>query len=137
VEKPYKKSTAFIVNTFNFTPIKFLMAKSGKKGFRQWLRKENIPAWMRNKYLIVIAAFLAWILFFDRNNLISQAGLRMKLSDYREKKEYLEDQIASVNKEKKELLTNQDSLERFGREQYMMKKDDEDLYVIVPEKKKK
>ena len=113
------------------------MAKSGKKGFRQWLRKENIPAWMRNKYLIVIAAFLAWILFFDRNNLISQAGLRMKLSDYREKKEYLEDQIASVNKEKKELLTNQDSLERFGREQYMMKKDDEDLYVIVPEKKKK
>ena len=42
-----------------------------------------------------------------------------------------------MKREKQELLTNKDSLEQFAREQYMMKKDNEDLYVIVEEKEKK
>ena len=91
---------------------------------------------MRNKYLLALSAFLVWMLFFDRNDIVSQIQLRMKLADYRDKKEYYEKQIKDVKREKNELLTNKDSLERFAREQYMMKKDNEDLYVIVPEKKK-
>ena len=91
---------------------------------------------MKNKYLITIAAFLVWMIFFDRNDIISQIRLRLKLSDYRDKKDYYELQIAGVKKEKQELLTNQASLEKFAREKYMMKKDNEDLFVIVPEKKK-
>ena len=91
---------------------------------------------MRNKYFISLTAFFVWMLFFDHNNIISQVQLRMKLSDYLGKKEYYEQQIAQVKKEKQGLLTNQDSLERFAREKYLMKKDNEDLYVIMPEKKK-
>lgn len=91
---------------------------------------------MRNKYLISLTAFFIWMLFFDHNNIISQVQLRMKLSDYLGKKEYYEQQIAQVKTEKQGLLTNQDSLERFAREKYLMKKDNEDLYVIMPEKKK-
>ena len=91
---------------------------------------------MRNKYFISLTAFFIWMLFFDHNNIISQVQLRMKLSDYLGKKEYYEQQIAEVKKEKQGLLTNQDSLERFAREKYLMKKDNEDLYVIMPEKKK-
>lgn len=91
---------------------------------------------MRNKYFITLTAFFIWMLFFDRNNIISQVQLRMKLSDHLGKKEYYEQQIAAVKKEKQGLLTNQDSLERFAREKYLMKKDNEDLYVIMPEKKK-
>lgn len=75
------------------------------------------------------------MLFFDRNDLVSQVQLRMKLSDYRDKKEYYELQIKDVKREKQELLTNKDSLEQFAREQYMMKKENEDLYVIVTEEK--
>jgi len=60
----------------------------------------------------------------------------MKLAADRDKKEYYEQQIKDVKQEKNELLTNKDSLERFAREQYMMKKDNEDLYVIVPGEKK-
>jgi len=85
---------------------------------------------MRNKYLLTLLAFFIWMLFFDQNDIV------MKLSDYRSKQAYYEQQIKDVNREKNELLTNKDSLERFAREQYMMKKDNEDLYVIVPEKKK-
>lgn len=91
---------------------------------------------MRNKYVITITAFLVWMLFLDRNDIISQVQLRLKLSDLRDKKSYYQQQIAEVKKEKQELLTNQDSLEKFAREKYMMKKDNEDLFVIVPEKKK-
>ena len=91
---------------------------------------------MRNKYFISLTAFFIWMLFFDRNNIISQVELRMKLSDYVGKKEYYEQQIAQVKKEKQGLLTNQDSLERFAREKYLMKKDNEDLYVIMPVKDK-
>jgi len=81
-------------------------------------------------------AFLVWMLFFDDNNMVSQVQLRLKLSDYEQKKEYYQNQIKEVNKEKQELLTNQGSLEKFARERYMMKKDNEDLFVILPEKKK-
>lgn len=92
---------------------------------------------MRNKYFIAALSFLIWMFFFDRNNIISQAHLRMKLSDYRQKKSYYTLQIAGVKKEKQELMTNKNSLEKFARERYMMKKDDEDLFVIVPKAEKK
>ena len=74
--------------------------------------------------------------FFDQNDIVSQVKLRLKLSEYRDKKEYYEQQIVAVKKEKSELLTNRDSLEKFARERYMMKKDDEDLFVIVEESQK-
>ena len=92
---------------------------------------------MKNKYLITITAFLVWMLFFERNDIVSQIRLRMKLADFRQKEEYYKEQISIVKNERQELLTNTDSLERFAREQYMMKKDNEDLYVIVEEKKEK
>lgn len=98
------------------------------------LRKGSIPAILKNKYLIVSIAFLSWMLFFDNNDLVSQVQLRMKLSEYQGQKDYYEQKIREVKKEKQELLTNQQLLEKFAREQYMMKKDDEDLFVIVPEK---
>ncbi|MEO6168000.1 MAG: septum formation initiator family protein [Chitinophagales bacterium] len=105
------------------------------KSFFPVIRRGKIPSISKNKYLIASVAFLSWMLFFDNNDIISQVQLRMKLSEYRNKKEYYEQKISEVKKEKQELLTNQQSLEKFAREQYMMKKDDEDLFVIVPEKK--
>lgn len=103
---------------------------------KRFLNRLRIPSWARNKYLIAITAFFLWMLFFDRNNIIAQVQLRMKLSDCHDKKDYYSEQIAEVKKEKNELLTSPDSLEKFARERYMMKKDNEDLFVIVPEKKK-
>ena len=58
---------------------------------------------MRNKYLLCLSAFLIWMLFFDRNDIVSQVQLRMKLADYRDKKEYYEKQIKDVKREKNEL----------------------------------
>lgn len=99
------------------------------------IKKGKFAVFLKNKYLLVSLAFLCWMLFFDNNDIATQVRLRLKLSEFRNKKEYYEQKIAEVKKEKQELLTNQSSLEKFAREQYMMKKDNEDLFVIVPEKK--
>ena len=110
--------------------------KSYFKKFPGNLLKGKIPSLLRNKYLLATAAFFSWMLFFDDNDIISQVRLRLKLSEYESKKEYYQEKISEVKKEKEELLTNQASLEKFAREQYMMKKDNEDLFVIIPEKAK-
>jgi len=110
--------------------------KATIKKFFSNIRKGKIPSILKNQYVLASAAFLAWMLFFDDNDIISQVRLRMKLSEYQHKKDYYEERISEVKKEKQELLTNQQSLEKFAREEYMMKKDNEDLFVIVPEEKK-
>src|SRR4030095_13029633 len=91
---------------------------------------------LKNKFILAGTAFLIWMFFFDDNDIVSQIRLRLKVSEYHKQKKYYEQRIAEVRKEKEELLTNQESLEKFAREKYMMKKDDEDLFVIVPEKEK-
>jgi cell division protein FtsB len=110
------------------------MAARPKKNRFSFLRFHKFPSWAKNLYVITGAAFLAWMLFFDRNDLITQVRLQMKLDQYRQKKHYYEQQINAVNKEQQELLTNKEALERFAREEYLMKKDEEDLFVIVQEK---
>ncbi len=97
------------------------------------LHKGKVTGLLKNKYFMIFLAFFTWMLFFDNNDIISQIQLRVKLSEYKNKKEYYQQEIAEVKKEQHELLTNQASLEKFAREKYMMKKDNEDLYVIVPE----
>jgi cell division protein FtsB len=110
--------------------------KASFKKFTSTLKKRKVAAILKNKYVIAFAAFLTWMFFFDDNDIASQVRLRLKLSDYRSQRSYYEQRISDVKREKQELLTNQQSLEKFAREEYMMKKDDEDLFVIVPEEKK-
>ncbi|MBA3649576.1 MAG: septum formation initiator family protein [Chitinophagales bacterium] len=99
------------------------------------VRRGRIAPFFKNKYVITVTAFLVWMLFFDKNDIITQIQLHQKLRGYQQKKEYYQQQIKEVNNTKRELQTNQASLEKFARERYMMKKDNEDLYVIVPAKK--
>ena len=94
---------------------------------------EKIPAWLRNKYMITLLAFTVWMAFFDQNDLISQVKLRMELGQLQQDKTYFEEEIARTRDELEELLTDNEKLERFARERYLMKKDDEVVFVIVPE----
>lgn len=91
---------------------------------------------MKNKYVLASVFFLIWLTFFDRNNFIEQYKLHTQLNDLRSKKEYYAEQIKIVKQEKQELFSNMESLEKFAREHYMMKKANEDLFVFVSDKKK-
>ena len=92
----------------------------------------QLPAWLRNKFFIAFAAFAVWMLFFDERDVFTMRHHRQELRELQQSKKYYTDQI---NKEKTELesLKTAATLEKYAREKYYMKRDNEDLFLI-PEK---
>ena len=93
----------------------------------------KIPRITRNFYVIATVLFLVWMLFIDNNDLITQISLSQKLKNLEAEKTYYQEKISEVKAEREELLSNDELLERFAREKYLMKKESEDVYVIVEE----
>ena len=73
------------------------------------------------------------MLFIDANDIRSQFRLGQKLRDLEAEKEFYEKEIEQVNRERQELLTDDELLEKLAREKYLMKKPEEDGYGIVKE----
>jgi cell division protein FtsB len=94
---------------------------------------KRIPPFVKNFYFLFTVFFLVWMLAFDSNDLINQIKLNRKLSTLKSQKEYYLEKIEEVKKDREELLSNTELLEKFAREKYLMKKDSEDLYIIVEE----
>jgi cell division protein FtsB len=89
---------------------------------------------VRNKFFWVTAAFLVWMLFFDKNDLLSQYQFHQEVSKLKTERDFYTKETAKVTKDLSELTSNPAQLEKFAREKYLMKKDNEDIYVIVREK---
>lgn len=87
----------------------------------------------KSKYLIAGLFFLIWMLFFDRNDLASQLEYRANVGKLKAEKEFYIKEINQVQKDLTELTTDQQKLEKFAREKYLMKKDNEDVFVVVVE----
>ena len=92
---------------------------------------EKIPAVFRNKYLLTIMLFLIWLLLFDSNNLIARYKEMRELRRLKTEREYYLKRIEADRQKLHELKTDNHNLEKFAREQYQMKKSDEDLYIIL------
>lgn len=73
------------------------------------------------------------MLFLDSNNLISRYQLTSKLNSLENEKEYYEEKIEEVEQDRQELFGDDDLVEKFAREKYLMKKPSEDIFVIVEE----
>ncbi len=86
---------------------------------------------MRNKYILTIIIFLIWIVLLDSNNLISRRKEMKNLRKLRADKEYYVQRIEEDKRKLHELKTDDRNLEKFAREQYRMKKADEDLYIVL------
>lgn len=86
---------------------------------------------LKNKYFIATAAILIWMTFLDRNNLIHQVQKSVQLSELKSEKQYYKEKIKETQKARKNLMKNSESLERYAREQYFMKKPDEELYIVT------
>jgi cell division protein DivIC len=86
-----------------------------------------------NKYLIALACFVVWIMFFDENNLIQYKQNQKELALLEEQVDFYKHKIEADKRKLIELQTNDENLEKFAREQFLMKKADEDIYVIVEE----
>ncbi len=106
--------------------------------------RQKIPKWLkpafrlgRNKYAIAAAVFLIWIIFFDRNDLITQVGYIARLHELRNQRAYLNERIDSTDKQLHQLLSNPEELQKFARERYLMKKNNEDVFIIRQPMEKK
>lgn len=95
------------------------------------LRK--LPRAFRNFYFITGAIFFIWMLALDSNNLIARYQLTSKLDALEDEKAYYEEKIREVEKDRQELFGDRESIEKFAREKYLMKKKTEDIYIIVEE----
>ena len=98
---------------------------------KQFLRK--IWPWLKNKYVLTITIFAVWILFFDQNNLVDRMKMSSEIRQLEADREYYLEEIEKDSARLHELTTDRDNLEKYAREQFFMKKPNEDVFVIVEE----
>lgn len=94
---------------------------------------DKLPRFLKNFYFIAGILFLVFMFFISDSNLIRQYQLTKKLRNLENEKAYYSVKIKEVEKDRSELMTDQELLEKFAREKYLMKKEKEDIYVIVEE----
>ncbi len=89
-----------------------------------------IPAPIRNKYFLVLAFFTMWMVFFDKHQFYENWGLSQKVEQMKSDRDYYIEKIEEVKKDEKDLQLN---IEKYGREHYFMKKDNEDVFIFEEE----
>jgi len=81
--------------------------------------------------VLTFVLFVLWMLMFDQNNLNERRKNNRDYNQLLKERDYFQMKIEENGKRIMELKTNNDNLEKFAREQYLMKKDNEDIFIIV------
>ncbi|MBT2163257.1 FtsB family cell division protein [Zobellia barbeyronii] len=97
-------------------------------GFKD-LKKKKWFNILTNMYVLVLTVFVIWMLFFDTNSLLIHLELKKEIQKLEKQQEFLKDEIANDKKILKK-LSDPEELEKFAREQYFLKKKDEEIYLI-------
>lgn len=85
---------------------------------------------LKNKYFIALTFFIVWMLFFDPKDWSLISARKSKLRELQKSEQHLTQQIADTRKELGLLKTNAQTIEKYAREKYYMKKDNEDLFIV-------
>ncbi|WP_346882707.1 septum formation initiator family protein [uncultured Algibacter sp.] len=83
----------------------------------------------KNIFILILAVFVVWMLFFDANSWLIHHELNTDKSNLENEKDYYKKEIEKDNKAIKTLSTDE-GLEKFAREAYYMKRDNEEIFVI-------
>ena len=90
----------------------------------------KLPKPLRNKYLILFLLFILWVIFIDDYNLINQNKIKNTVDDLKSQKEFYINEIKSDSTELYQLQNNPAEQEKFAREKFLMKKENEDIFII-------
>jgi cell division protein FtsB len=91
---------------------------------------QSIVSLFANRYLLAVTAFTVWIIFFDENNMFVQRQRTKDLTELKTKIAYYRNQVDLTRKELKDLQNDPATLEKYAREKYFMKRDNEEVFVI-------
>ena len=84
---------------------------------------------LSNRYVIILVLFLAWMGFFDENSFLNHRELDQEIDKLENANEYYKKQI-DADQKVIDNLNDPDSLEKYAREEYKMKKENEDIFII-------
>jgi cell division protein DivIC len=90
----------------------------------------HIPSFLRNKYLITSVLFVVFILYFSENDLFSMFDRNKKLKNLQKSEQHLTKLINDTRQELNLLKTNDQTVEKYAREKYLMKRENEDLFIV-------
>ncbi|PID92750.1 MAG: septum formation initiator [Bacteroidetes bacterium] len=96
---------------------------------KAFLRK--LWPWLRNKYFLTITIFVVWMLFFDQNNMLDRLKMRSEIRQLEAERSFYQEQIRHDSTRIQELTTDRENLEKYAREQFLMKKAGEDVFLVV------
>jgi cell division protein FtsB len=88
---------------------------------------------IKNKYILTGLLFFTWLILFDQNSIVDRISLARRNSELQEQKEHYQHEIESNRLKMEELHSNPENLEKYAREQYLMKKPDEELFIVIEE----
>ncbi|MCF6171412.1 MAG: septum formation initiator family protein [Bacteroidales bacterium] len=89
--------------------------------------------YINNRYFYTGLAFVILMVFFDQENIVEQLNLSRRLSDLEEQKAFYREEIKNNTEAIYVLEHDTLRMEKYAREKYYMKKDGEDVFVLVPE----
>ena len=97
--------------------------------------KMKLSIWsiLKNKYFIATLVFIVWVGFFDQNNFIHQQTLRGELNKIKKERQFYIDEIHKDTKMYLEIISSDERMEKYAREKYLMKRENEDVFLIVYE----
>ncbi len=82
------------------------------------------------KYVVTALAFIVWVAYFDHNDWYTQKARERELQDVNDNLAYLRSEITRMRAEKNGIENDAKVLEKFARENYHMKRPNEDVYVF-------
>jgi cell division protein FtsB len=93
--------------------------------------KDFFKKYINNRYFYTALAFIIWMFFFDNDNFREQMRLSKKIDQLQQKEQFYKTEIEKNKSALKALKYDTVQLEKYAREKYFMKRDNEDVYVII------
>ena len=82
-----------------------------------------------NRYFLVLVFFIVWMLFLDNYSYLEHRVLDKQINELEDNIKYYKTEIKQDSTRIKK-LKNPDQIEKYAREKYYMKREDEDIYII-------
>ena len=94
---------------------------------------QKIRGLFKNFYFLFFLCFVLWMTIIDSNGFINRYRLSDKLSELNSQKEFYVKEIDKVSLDKQRFESDQELLEKYAREEYLMKKESEDIFYVIKE----